>query len=236
MWPARAIAARTRSSATSSSPTIPAAVRRGLHATCAEIGEDIGMSLEARALHEYNAQRTFQALILLEQVATRAGGPWRSGRLDLVASPRPRSRAARAVPRRARRSDARGAHLRAQARRVAHGRGAVHRRRGRASRSARHGEARAAPIARACSVRSRRSRRSAIANDEAHRYLLEALELAFASGAHELLHSLEDSEEVDRGLTRSADSSDRVVGVLRPHKGVRHTSGGGYLLWARVAA
>ncbi len=29
-------------------------------------------------------------------------------------------------------------------------------------------------------------------NDEAHRYLLEALELAFASGAHELLHSLED--------------------------------------------
>ena len=29
-------------------------------------------------------------------------------------------------------------------------------------------------------------------NDEAHRYLHEALELAFASGAHELLHSLED--------------------------------------------
>ncbi|HVH46183.1 MAG TPA: protein kinase, partial [Labilithrix sp.] len=53
--------------------TIPAAVRRGLHAACAEIGEEIEMSLEARALHEYNAQRTFQALILLEQVATRAG-------------------------------------------------------------------------------------------------------------------------------------------------------------------
>ena len=52
--------------------TIPAAVRRGLHARSAEIGEDNGMPLEARALHEYSAQNTFLALALLEQVATRA--------------------------------------------------------------------------------------------------------------------------------------------------------------------
>src|SRR5690606_8267909 len=52
--------------------TIPAAVPRGLHATCADIGETNGMPLEARAPHEYSAQNTFQALILLEQVAARA--------------------------------------------------------------------------------------------------------------------------------------------------------------------
>jgi serine/threonine-protein kinase len=52
--------------------TIPAAVRRGLHASALEVGESSRMPLEARALHAYHAHDTFQALILLESVATRS--------------------------------------------------------------------------------------------------------------------------------------------------------------------
>lgn len=53
---------------------IPAAVRRGLHekASLDEEGEVLPLPLEAQALHAYHAQRSFEALMLLEQVADRA--------------------------------------------------------------------------------------------------------------------------------------------------------------------
>ena len=171
--------------------TIPAAVRRGLHATCAEIGEDNGMPLEARALHEYNAQNTFQALILLEQVAGRA-----SSRGDLNGS----IGALRRCLDLARRELFRG-ELDDPMRAVL----IFARKLGEALTAAGHftdaegvlrealdmagpsGSDRARVLGALAQVSAIRDR-----NDEAHRYLLEALELAFASGAHELLHSLED--------------------------------------------
>ncbi len=51
--------------------TIPAAVRRGLHAVAAEVGEELNAPIEARAIHLFFAQNTFEALILLERVSTR---------------------------------------------------------------------------------------------------------------------------------------------------------------------
>jgi serine/threonine-protein kinase len=171
--------------------TIPAAVRRGLHATCAEVGETNGMPLEARALHEYSAQNTFQALILLEQVAGRA-----SARGDLNGS----IGALRRCLDLARRELFRG-ELDDPMRAVL----IFARKLGEALTAAGHftdaegvlrealdmagpsGSDRARVLGALAQVSAIRDR-----NDEAHRYLLEALELAFASGAHELLHSLED--------------------------------------------
>jgi serine/threonine-protein kinase len=51
--------------------TIPRQVRRGLHATAADICEELGAPLEVRALHEYHAENTFQALLHLESVGAR---------------------------------------------------------------------------------------------------------------------------------------------------------------------
>ena len=51
--------------------TIPLQVRRGLHAAAADICEELGAPLEVRALHEYHAQNTFQALLHLEGVGAR---------------------------------------------------------------------------------------------------------------------------------------------------------------------
>ena len=51
--------------------TIPAAVRRGLHGYAAEYCEGKEAPIEVRALHELQAQNTFQALILLESVSAR---------------------------------------------------------------------------------------------------------------------------------------------------------------------
>jgi serine/threonine-protein kinase len=51
--------------------TIPAAVRRRLHANAAANADTL--PLEARALHAYYAEDSFEALMLLEQVADRAG-------------------------------------------------------------------------------------------------------------------------------------------------------------------
>ncbi len=50
--------------------TIPAAVRRELHGVAAEVGESLGDPVEARAIHRFFAQNTFEALILLERVST----------------------------------------------------------------------------------------------------------------------------------------------------------------------
>ncbi|HVJ91070.1 MAG TPA: protein kinase [Labilithrix sp.] len=170
--------------------TIPAAVRRGLHATCAEIGEDSEMALEARALHEYNAQRTFQALLLLEQVATRAasrgdlGGAISSLRRGLDLARRELFRGELDDPMRAVLIFARklGESLTA----AGHFTDAEGVLREALDMAGPSGSDRARVLGALAQVSAIRDR-----NDEAHRYLLEALELAFASGAHELLHSLE---------------------------------------------
>jgi serine/threonine-protein kinase len=172
--------------------TIPAAVRRGLHAKCADIGEDSGkMPLEARALHEYNAQRPFQALLLLEQVATRAGlrgdlgGSISSLRRGLDLARRELFRGELDDPMRAVLIFARklGESLTA-AGQFTDAEGVLREALDMAGPS---GSDRARVLGALAQVSAIRDR-----NDEAHRYLLEALELAFASGAHELLHSLED--------------------------------------------
>ncbi|MBX3130598.1 MAG: protein kinase [Polyangiaceae bacterium] len=51
---------------------LPAAVRRELHAKALRVCDDVGAPLEAKAHHAYEAQDSFQALLLLEQVADRA--------------------------------------------------------------------------------------------------------------------------------------------------------------------
>ena len=171
--------------------TIPAAVRRGLHARCAEIGEENGMPLEARALHEYSAQNTFQALILLEQVANRAtnrgdlGGSIASLRRGLDLARRELFRGELDDPMRAVLIFARklGETL-TTAGQFTDAEGVLREALDMAGPS---GSDRARVLGALAQVSAIRDR-----NDEAHRYLLEALELAFASGAHELLHTLED--------------------------------------------
>jgi serine/threonine-protein kinase len=171
--------------------TIPAAVRRGLHGRCAEIGEENGMPLEARALHEYSAQNTFQALILLEQVASRAtsrgdlGGSISALRRGLDLARRELFRGELDDPMRAVLIFARklGEAL-TTAGQFTDAEGVLREALDMAGPS---GSDRARVLGALAQVSAIRDR-----NDEAHRYLLEALELAFASGAHELLHSLED--------------------------------------------
>ena len=51
---------------------IPAAVRRELHKKALAVGDKLQAPLEARAQHAYYAGDSFQALLLLEQVADRA--------------------------------------------------------------------------------------------------------------------------------------------------------------------
>jgi serine/threonine-protein kinase len=52
--------------------TIPAAVRRTLHAAAAAVCDDRDMPIETRALHEYWGGAAFQALLLLERVSSLA--------------------------------------------------------------------------------------------------------------------------------------------------------------------
>jgi serine/threonine-protein kinase len=56
--------------------TIPAGVRRELHAKAPfdAHGDPLPLPLEVQALHAYHAQNSFEALMLLEQVADRAAG------------------------------------------------------------------------------------------------------------------------------------------------------------------
>ena len=51
--------------------TIPASVRRELHAAAARVAETVGAPIEVQAIHELNAQNAFDALLLLERVASR---------------------------------------------------------------------------------------------------------------------------------------------------------------------
>ncbi len=171
--------------------TIPAAVRRGLHVRCAEIGEATGMPVEARTLHEYSAQNTFQALILLEQVAKRAtqrgdlGGSIASLRRGLDLARRELFRGELDDPMRAVLIFARklGETL-TTAGQFTDAEGVLREALDLAGPSGSDRARVLGALARVSAIRDR--------TGEAHRYLLEALELAFASGAHELLHSLED--------------------------------------------
>ncbi|MGC4091551.1 MAG: serine/threonine-protein kinase [Polyangiaceae bacterium] len=52
--------------------SIPVAVRRELHKKALQVCEKRGAPIEARALHAYESGDSFQALLLLEQVADRA--------------------------------------------------------------------------------------------------------------------------------------------------------------------
>jgi serine/threonine-protein kinase len=56
--------------------TIPAAVRRELHAKAPldAHGDPLPLPMEVQALHAYHAQNSFEALMLLEQVADRSAG------------------------------------------------------------------------------------------------------------------------------------------------------------------
>ncbi len=54
--------------------TIPAAVRRELHQHAAEGSELRGDPIEVRALHEFHAQRSFEALFVLERLANLQAG------------------------------------------------------------------------------------------------------------------------------------------------------------------
>ena len=171
----------------------PSPPRCGASSTprAAVVCDERELPLEVRALHEYHAQDAFQALLLLERVSVarrRARRP--SGRHHGAPS-RSRARAPRALPRRARRPDARGAHLQPQARRGARARRAVQRRRGRPPRGARRGGPERAGPRGASSARWRTSPTIATAGRRRGDYLREALELASRSGAHELVTSLE---------------------------------------------
>jgi serine/threonine-protein kinase len=52
--------------------TIPAAVKRELHAAASEVCDERGLPIEVRALHESGGGTAFQALLLLERVSAAA--------------------------------------------------------------------------------------------------------------------------------------------------------------------
>lgn len=54
------------------SATIPAAVRREMHAEAARLAQAQELPLEVRAMHQHHAEDAFEALCLIEQVADRA--------------------------------------------------------------------------------------------------------------------------------------------------------------------
>lgn len=54
------------------SATIPAAVRREMHAEAARLAQSKELPLEVRAMHQFHAEDAFEALCLMEQVADRA--------------------------------------------------------------------------------------------------------------------------------------------------------------------
>ncbi len=171
--------------------TIPNAVRRELHAQAATISEETGAAIEARALHEFQAQNTFQALILLEQVSTKCTergdtiGTITALRRGLELARRELFRGELEDPLRAVLIFSRklGEAL-TQAGQFTDAEGVLREALDLAGPS---GQDRARVLGALAQVSSGRDRRQ-----EAHMYLREALELAFESGAHELLFQLED--------------------------------------------
>ena len=171
--------------------TIPAAVRRGLHAYAAEYCEEMSAPLEVRAWHEYQAQNSFQALILLESASVRCGargdirGTITSLRRGLELARRELFRGELDDPMRAvlifsrKLGEALGA-----AGDFTDAEGVLREALDIAGPS---GKDRASVLGALATVANGREKKN-----EARLYLHEAMELAFESGAHELLHSLED--------------------------------------------
>ena len=156
----RASARRTRSCATSSLATIPAAVRRELHAAARRgLRRARRCRIEVRALHEYCAQNAFEALHPPRAGQRRwppraATSRARSSRCVAASSSRgASSSAASSTIRCARSSSSAASSARRSPRRAAH------RRRGRPARGARHGgPERQGPRARPRRARARRAR------------------------------------------------------------------------------
>jgi serine/threonine-protein kinase len=171
--------------------TIPAAVRRGLHGYAAEYCEQADAPLEIRAWHEYQAQNSFQALILLEQVSVRCAargdirGTVTALRRGLELARRELFRGELDDPMRAVLIFSRklGEAL-AAAGDFTDSEGVLREALDIAGPS---GKDRASVLGALAQVASAREKKN-----EARLYLHEAMELAFESGAHELLHSLED--------------------------------------------
>jgi serine/threonine-protein kinase len=171
--------------------SIPAAVRRELHFAAADVCEQSGAPLEVRALHEYSAQNTFQALILLEQVSTRCA--MRGDSVASITSLRRGLELARRELFRGELDDPLRAVLifsrklgeaLTAAGQFTDAEGVLREALDLAGPS---GEDRARVLGALAQVSKGRDRKQ-----EAHMYLREALELAFESGAHELLFALED--------------------------------------------
>jgi serine/threonine-protein kinase len=171
--------------------TIPNAVRKELHAEAAAICEEKGAAIETRAVHEFQAQNAFQALILLEQVSTGCtqrgdtNGTITALRRGLELARRELFRGELEDPLRAVLIFSRklGEAL-TQAGHFTDAEGVLREALDLAGPS---GQDRARVLGALAQVSSGRDRRQ-----EAHMYLREALELAFESGAHELLFQLED--------------------------------------------
>ncbi len=171
--------------------TIPAAVRRGLHAYAAEYCEEQGAPIEVRAWHEYQAQNSFQALILLESVGVKCAargdirGTVTALRRGLELARRELFRGELDDPMRAVLIFSRklGEALVA-AGDLTDAEGVLREALDIAGPS---GKDRASVLGALATVANGREKKN-----EARLYLREAMELAFESGAHELLHSLED--------------------------------------------
>jgi serine/threonine-protein kinase len=171
--------------------SIPQEVRKVLHGVAAEVCEEDDAPIELRALHEYSAQNSFQALILLERVSTAAFGrgdvnaaiAWLRRGLELARRELFRGELddpVRAVLIFSRKL---GEAL-TQAGQFTDAEGVLREALDLAGPS---GAERARVLGVLAQVSKGRDRKQ-----EAQRYLREALELAFESGAHELLFALED--------------------------------------------
>jgi serine/threonine-protein kinase len=170
--------------------TIPAAVRKELHAAAAAWCEETNAPLEVSAMHEYHASNAFQALIMLEQVSGAA-----TGRGDLAGSVMALRRAL---------DLARRELFRGELDDPMHAVLIFSRKLGEAltrlgSLTDAEGVLREALDMAGPSGRDRASVLGALANvahgrdrpQEAERYLREALDLANRSGSHDLVSSLE---------------------------------------------
>lgn len=174
--------------------TIPAAVRRELHGVAAEVGEELSAPIEARAIHLFFAQNTFEALILLERVSTRCAargdtpGTITALRRGLELARRELFRGELEDPMRAVLIFARklGQALTASGQ-FTDAEGVLREALDMAGPS---GAERARVLGALAQVSLGRDRAK-----EAQRYLGEALELAFASGSKDLLLSLEEMKK-----------------------------------------
>jgi serine/threonine-protein kinase len=170
--------------------TIPAAVKRELHAVAASVCDERDLPIEVRALHEYWGGSAFQALLLLERVSVLATG--RADHQGAIMALRRGLELARRELFRGELDDPMRAVLifsRKLGEALARGgqlndaEGVLREALDVAGPS---GKDRAAVLGTLAHVAHERDRRQ-----EARDYLREALELASRSGAHELMTSLE---------------------------------------------